>query len=122
MDRVATVLPYIACLFIILVHDDSNGEKENLCSDVPVEALKSEIISTCMGQWRTFKPSNRNKRMIIDEGAKIYDMLAKYKSSQKTTPHVTQGPVSETNIIAAFVDTLPPKLRDQVLAHVRKQI
>ena len=96
-------------------------EKEGQGSDVNVEALQSELISVSMNQWRTFKPSNRNKRIIIDMAAKIYDMLVKFKSSQKTTPHVTHGHVSEMNVIAEFVDNLPPKLRDQVLAHVRKQ-
>ena len=97
------------------------SEQRSLGADTP-ELLQAEIISVCMTEWRSFKASNRNKRIIIDEGAKIYDMLVKFRSSQKATPHVTQGSVSETNIIAAFVDTLPPKLRDQVLAHVRKQI
>ncbi|MGO9644779.1 MAG: hypothetical protein ACLPY5_08545 [Candidatus Bathyarchaeia archaeon] len=98
------------------------SEKESLGSDLPVETLKSEIIMACIEQWRSFKPSNRNKTTVINLGAKIFDMLVKYKSSQRTTPHVTQGPVSETNVIAAFVDTLPLKLRNQVLAYVRKQI
>ncbi len=97
------------------------SEKGTLGSDIPVEALKSEIILGSMEQWRTFKASNRNKRIIIDTGAKIFDELVKFRPSQKTTPQVTQGPVSEMNIIAAFVDTLPPKLRDKVVVYVRKQ-
>jgi hypothetical protein len=98
------------------------GEREHLDSEVSIQALQLELILGCMDQLRTFKASNRNKRVLIDLSAKIFDMLVKYKSSQKMTPHVIQGPVSETNIIAAFVDTLPPKLKDQVLAHVREQI
>jgi len=47
-----------------------------------VEEMESEIIRACMKQWRTFKPSNRNKRLIIDLGVKIFDMLVKYKASQ----------------------------------------
>src|SRR5208282_907637 len=97
------------------------SEKGSPSSDIPVELLQAEIISVCMEQWRSFKASNRNKRVIIDTGVRVYDMLVKFRASRKATPHVTQGPVSDTNIIAAFVDTLPLKLRNQVVAHVRKQ-
>ena len=95
-------------------------EHRSLSSDA-VELLQAEIISVCMEHWRSFKASNRNKRVIIDAGVRIYDMLIKFRSSQKTKLHVTQEPVSDMNIIAAFVDTLPLKLRDQVVAYVRKQ-
>lgn len=47
-----------------------------------VEDLQSEIISDCMDQWRGFKRTNRNKRLVIELGVKIFDMLVKYKASQ----------------------------------------
>lgn len=47
-----------------------------------VEEMQSEIIRICLAQWLTFKPSNRNKRIIIELGVKIFDMLVKYRASQ----------------------------------------
>lgn len=53
--------------------------------DATVEELQSEIIVDCLEQWRTFKRTNRNKRIVIDVGVKIFDMLMKYKAQQTQT-------------------------------------
>src|SRR5208282_1903583 len=90
--------------------------KEKQCpgSEFTVETLQSEIISVCMKQWRTFKASNRNKRIVIDSGVKIFDMLVKYKPSQKMTLQATQRQVVSKNVevIAEFVNNLPSELRE----------
>jgi len=57
------------------------GAREALLEET-VEELQSEIISDCMEQWRGFRRTNRNKRLVIDLGAKIFDMLVKYKASE----------------------------------------
>lgn len=51
-------------------------------TEYTVEELMSQVIIKCLEQWHTFKPTNRNKRMIIDQGVKIFDMLVKYKAAQ----------------------------------------
>ena len=47
-----------------------------------VDVLQSELIRVCMELWRAFKHSNRNRRLVIDLGVKIFDMLVKYKASR----------------------------------------
>jgi hypothetical protein len=98
------------------------SERERPDSEVSVEALQLELILVSVEQWRTFKASNRNKRLLIDLAAKIFDMLMKYKS-QKGKPQASQGHVaSEMEVIAEFTGKLPLKLRDQVMAYARKQV
>jgi len=57
------------------------GDGEALPEET-VEELQSEIISDCMDQWRSYKRTSRNKRLVIELGVKIFDMLVKYKASQ----------------------------------------
>jgi len=98
------------------------GEKVRLDSDVSIQALQLELILDSVEQLRTFKASNRNRRILIDLAAKIFDMLVKYRS-QNGKLQATQGHVvSEAEVIAEFADKLPPKLRDQVMAYARKQV
>jgi len=90
-------------------------------SEVSVEALELELILVSVEQWRTFKVTNRNKRLLIDLAAKIFDMLVKYKS-QLGKPQASQGHVSEMEVIVEFAGKLPVRLREQVMAYARKQV
>lgn len=58
------------------------GSLDQEVSEETVEELMSGLVVACLDEWRAFKPSNRNKRLIIDLGVKIFDMLVKYKASQ----------------------------------------
>jgi len=59
----------------------SENVRGTILGDV-VDELQSELIRESVQQWRTFKRSNRNKRLIIDLAVKIFDMLIKYKASR----------------------------------------
>ena len=64
---------------------ESLGGMGAIDPNVTVEELQSEIILDCLERWRTFKRTNRNKRIVIDVGVKIFDMLMKYKAQQTQT-------------------------------------
>jgi len=58
------------------------SEDDLMLPEETVEELQSEIIVKCLDLWRGYQVNNRNKRLLIDLGVKIFDMLVKYKASQ----------------------------------------